>query len=250
MATMIPDMPFEVQEGSREKEMFESLRNLPDDYFVFHSLTLVTNSKGVLYESETDFVIFHPNKGIICIEAKAGHIYCDTGVWYYGNNIQMNHGGPYKQAEINKWKLAKYFEQRGLSQIWRRCKTLHAVWFPSITKSELNQLQLPPDADKSITLTFESLTNIESDINRIFGLQLPSGVETNITKMESKKVLENVLCPSFDLVPSVASDLSIRMNAFNRMLKEQINILNFLEEQPFAVINGAAGTGKTASEAI
>ena len=41
------------------------------------------------------------------------------------------------------------------------------------------------------------------------------------------------------------SELGIKRNAFNRLLKEQANILNFLEEQPYAVINGAAGTGKT-----
>ena len=245
MAIMIPDVPINVQPGSHEDEMFEALCALPNEYYVFHSFVLITNVEGMLHESETDFVIFHPQKGIICIEAKAGHVKCTDGSWYYGSGIKMSHGGPYRQADLNKWKLEKYFEQNGLRDLWDKCKVLHAVWFPSIDKTYLNSIHFPSDADKSITLTKESLTSIEAEIEKLFSIDLPSGIETKLTSFESKKILSNVLCPSFDLVPSVASELSVKRNAFNRLLKEQSNILNFLEEQPYAIISGVAGTGKT-----
>ena len=245
MATMIPEKPVDIPEGSREDEMFVSLSSLPDDYYVFHSFMLVTNTEGILRESETDFVVFHPAKGILCLEAKAGHVYCQNGTWYYGSGILMKHGGPFRQADMNKWKLQKYFEEKGMLYIWDKCKTIHAVWFPSVSRTELNSIQFPSEADKSITLTEESLGNIERDVERIFALDLPSSVVTSLSKGDVKRILENVLCPSFDLVPSMVSELGIKRNAFNRLLKEQVNILNFLEEQPYAVINGAAGTGKT-----
>ena len=92
MAVMIPAKPVDVPEGSREDEMFFALSGLPDEYYVFHSFVLITNTEGVLRESETDFVIFHPSKGIICLEAKAGHVYCDNGTWYYGSGGLMKHG--------------------------------------------------------------------------------------------------------------------------------------------------------------
>ena len=79
----------------------------------------------------------------------------------------------------------------------------------------------------------------------MFSIELPSSIETALSKADARKILENVLCPSFDLVPSMVSELGIKRSAFNRLLKEQANILNFLDEQPYAVINGAAGTGKT-----
>lgn len=245
MAIMIPEKPIDIPVGSREDEMFIALTGLPDEYYVFHSFVLISNTEGILRESETDFVIFHPRKGIICLEAKAGHVYCSQGTWFYGSGLKMRHGGPYKQADLNKWKLQKYFEEKGMLDVWDKCKTIHAVWFPAVNKSELNRIQFPSDGDKSITLTEESLENIERDIDRIFAIELPSKVETTITKAEARRVLDNVLCPSFDLVPSMISELGIKRNAFNRLLKEQVNILNFLEEQPYAVINGAAGTGKT-----
>ena len=242
---MIPAKPVDIPEGSREDEMFVALSKLPDDYYVFHSLVLITNTEGILRESETDFVVFNPTKGILCLEAKAGHVYCQNGTWYYGSGVLMRHGGPFRQADMNKWKLQKYFEEKGMIDVWNRCKTLHAVWFPSVSRTELNGIHFPSEADKSITLTEESLVNIERDIERIFALDLPSSVVTTLSKADGKRILENVLCPSFDLVPTMVSELGIKRNAFNRLLKEQANILNFLEEQPYAVINGAAGTGKT-----
>jgi len=57
--------------------------------------------------------------------------------------------------------------------------------------------------------------------------------------------LDNVLSPSFNLVPSMQIDIENRKRAFNRLLEEQANLLNYLEEQNNAVINGVAGTGKT-----
>lgn len=245
MAIMIPDIPIDVQPGSHEDEMFYALSKLPDEYYVFHSFVLITNVEGMLHESETDFVIFHPKKGLVCIEAKAGQVKCIEGKWYYGSGIEMSRGGPYRQADLNKWKLEKYFTQNGLNDLWNKCKVLHAVWFPSIDRAYLDAIHFTSDADRSITLTKESLTSIESDIERLFSIQLPTRSETALSKSEAQKILSNVLCPSFDLVPSVASQLSLKRNAFNRLLKEQANILNFLDEQPYAIINGVAGTGKT-----
>ena len=69
MAIMIPEKPIDIPSGSREDEMFASLSKLPNEYYVFHSFMIVSNTEGIQRESETDFVIFHPQKGIICLDA-------------------------------------------------------------------------------------------------------------------------------------------------------------------------------------
>ena len=245
MAIMIPEKPIEIPIDSYEDEMFVALSNLPDEYYVFHSFVIINNVKGIQYESETDFIVFNPKKGIICIEAKAGYVKCESGKWFYGSGIEMSSGGPYRKADIDKWKLQKYFEHKDLLYLWNKCKVLHAVWFPSITKEYLNKIEMTPDGDKSITLTNESLKDIKKDIDRIFDIKLPARIETNLSSSETEKILSMVLCPSFNLVPAVASELAVKRNAFNRLLKEQATLLNFLEEQPYAVISGVAGTGKT-----
>lgn len=81
MAIMIPVVPRDYDELSLEGEMFSALSLLPDDYYVIHSFKSVFVEANILHESETDFVVFNPNKGILCLEAKAGNV-----------NIQMENG--------------------------------------------------------------------------------------------------------------------------------------------------------------
>ena len=245
MAIMIPSVPLEIPEHSREDEMFDALGKLSDDYYVFHSFRLITNDGNIIHESETDFVIFHKNKGIMCIEAKAGAVKCQNDTWFYQSGIEMKHGGPFKQADLNKWKLSKYFEKVGLSDLLHKCKLTHAVWFPSISKTTINQINMPIDGDKNIVLSSEDLSNPSNAIERIFDFDFRGQLETTLTDNEANKIINSVLCPSFDLLPLKSAVLDHKRNIYGKMLKEQSNILNFLEEQPFAAISGVAGTGKT-----
>ena len=51
--------------------------------------------------------------------------------------------------------------------------------------------------------------------------------------------------PSFKIVESVASTAFESKRSYIQMTRQQASILNFLQEQPTAVIHGPAGTGKT-----
>ena len=222
--------------------MFDELNNLPDDYYVFHSFSIVTVAEEILKESEIDFVIFHPKKGVLCLEAKAGQVNYEDG---YGNGIKMLKDGPYNQASSNKWKLKDYMISHGLQYEFKNCKFMHAVWFPDIPLSKLQGKQLPSEADLNITLTADSFGKIEKDIKKIFALEIPAKVETNLSDKDVKRILERVLAPSFSLISLQEIEIERTKNIFKRMLKEQIALLNYLEEQNNAIINGLAGTGKT-----
>lgn len=247
MAQMRPDKPREIQENSMEDIMFEALKQLSDDYYVFHSLKIVTVLKGALVESETDFVIFHPGKGIISIEAKAGHVVYKNDGWYYQSGKRMKGDGPYRQASANKWKLQEYIKEKKMDDLLDSCKFLHAVWFPSIDEEELKTISFPSDADRSITLTSEALDDPEYYISRLFDLKsgTKNTIVTDLQGYQVKRLLESVLCPSFELVPSMKSSMKAERSVYSRMLREQSRILDYLEEQPNAVINGVAGSGKT-----
>ena len=242
---MIPNMPREFDPKSKEGLIFDELNNLPDDYYVFHSFSIVTVAEEILKESEIDFVIFHPKKGVLCLEAKAGQVNYEDGYWKYGNGIKMLKDGPYNQASFNKWKLKDYMISHGLQYEFKNCKFMHAVWFPDIPLSKLQGKQLPSEADLNITLTADSFGKIEKDIEKIFALEIPAKVETNLSDKDVKRILERVLAPSFSLISLQEIEIERTKNIFKRMLKEQIALLNYLEEQNNAIINGLAGTGKT-----
>ncbi len=245
MAIMIPQIPREISPHSLEDIMFHALEKLSDDYYVFHSFKIVNASDGVLHESETDFVIFNAKKGLLCIEAKAGKVYYENGTWYYGSGIPMSHDGPFNQASRNKWKLRDYINNSKFSHLLSKCKLLHAVWFPSVSDLDIRGQNMPPEADKRLLLTSSALTNPTPSIERIFDTKLTNGVETTLTDAEAKQLIHYVLCPSFNVFPTNSLDLDVKRLAFHRLLDEQICLLNYLKEQKTAVINGAAGTGKT-----
>ncbi len=246
MAVMYPSKPKECTAKSQEGAMFEALSKLSDEYYVFHSFAIVSvDSEKIVHESETDFVIFHPKKGILCLEAKAGRVKYENGEWFYGSGISMSHDGPFHQASNNKWKLKRYIENRGLGYLLERCKLMHAVWFPTITKKHFNGVYLPAEADAKLMLTKDDMDDIEGAIARIFDYELSSRVETDLTSSEVKTLLNKVLAPSFNLISISEMTMNHRRDVFKAMLREQVALLDYLEEQNTAVINGMAGTGKT-----
>ena len=83
MAIMCPDTPKEFDVYSFEDLAFNALETLPDDYYVFHSFSIVTTNDGKIEESETDFIVFNQSLGIMCIEAKAGRPEYKNNNWYY-----------------------------------------------------------------------------------------------------------------------------------------------------------------------
>lgn len=250
MAIMIPEKPREFTSASQEDVMFSALEHLPDSYYVFHSFKMVNAREGELHESESDFIIYNKDKGIICIEAKAGQgISYQNGEWLYSNGTVMSHDGPFRQAANGMYRLRDRIKSSRMKSILDRCKLLYGVWLPGISNNKLQQLVFPPDADKNLVLTTEALDDPKPFIEKIFSLSTYYNKhtisETDISESESSLLIRGILCPEFSIFPSASFDSELKKIVFHRLLKEQENILNFLEEQKVAVINGAAGTGKT-----
>lgn len=245
MATMIPELPREYDPLSLEGVMFDALAKLSSEYYVIHSFRNVYVEDNVLHEGETDFVVFHPEKGILCVEAKAGAVRYENGNWKYSSGKIMKHGGPYNQASGNKWDLLNTVQNSSLKDIANRCKFLHAVWFPSISQKDLTGIKFPREADRNITMTMEALDNPESFIEKIFDIELENHVQTDLSSSDVKRLVREVICPEFNIFPANSFENDLKKIVFHRLLNEQKCLLNYLVEQKAAVINGAAGTGKT-----
>lgn len=245
MAIMIPKRPREFKPESQEGLMFDALKQLPDEYYVFHSIAYIELKENVFKEGETDFVIFHPKKGVIALEAKSGHVRYEEGQWLYSSGDEMKHGGPFNQARNNKFAIIERIRESNLKSILGRCKFFHAVWFPSISNEQLNEINLPAEANVAMIMTKDALDNPEPYLDNIYSIEVPYVQFTNLSDNDTNRLIREVFCPEFNLFPTASLENDIRKVRFNRLLKEQKSILNFLSEQQTAVINGAAGTGKT-----
>lgn len=245
MAIMIPDVAREFDPASLEGVMFDSLKKLPSDYYVVHSFKNVYVEDNILHEGEVDFVIFNRTKGLLCLEAKAGAIKYEGGYWKYSSGCIMKHGGPYNQAAGNKWDLLNVVQNSSLKDFAGRCKFLHAVWFPSISQERLRGIKFPKEADRTITLTMEALEDPEPYISFLFDIEPENHIKTDLSEQDVRRLIREIICPEFNIFPSKSFDNDLKKIVFHRLLKEQEGLLNYLVEQKSAVINGAAGTGKT-----
>jgi len=250
MAIMIPQKPRDFDAASQEGIMFQALESLPDQYYVFHSFKIVTMENNTIQESETDFIVFNREKGIICLEAKAGSgIRYQDGEWIYSSGTVMSHGGPFRQASGSMYRLRDVIKNSRLKVLLDRCKLLYGVWFPGISDEKLRQLSFPQDAPKTLVLTLEALNDPEPYLDRIFNSTTYYNrhdiSETELTAAEADQLVRSIFCPEFGVFPTASFDAQLKKTVFHRLLREQANVLNFLEDQKIAVINGAAGTGKT-----
>ena len=246
MAIMIPEKPKDFQPESREDIMFSALERLPDDYYILHSFQInKINGDNSLFDSEADFVIFNRNKGILCIEAKATRATYRNREWYYGNGKPMHSGGPFAQARRNMYAIRDHMIEQGMENIVDNCKFLHAVWFPLVPNSYISSLTLPSEASPDLILTEEALYDPLPYLERIFTITERGKTETTVSETMASRIVNEILCPQFSIAPTVSFDTDTKHMLFHRLLKEQAAILNFLDEQHTAVINGAAGTGKT-----
>lgn len=247
MARMIPSAgPREFHSLSHEDVIYWALSSLPDDYYVVHSLRMVTAQNDTVQDCEADFVVLNQELGMLCIEAKSGRVSYRDGSWFYASDRRMKHGGPFNQASNAVYRLLDIFEEAGISSIAKRCKILHAVWFPSINRVDFLRANTPPEAQVQLTLFKDDLPNPEPTMRRIFSMEVGNQKkETRLSDKDLDLIVCRILCPSFDLIPTKRYRYDLEDLAFIRLLDSQQRVLNYIVDQQSAVINGPAGSGKT-----
>lgn len=242
MAKMIPSKPFET-ESLGEVNVFNAFKEqLPNDYTVLHSLRWVGSTRR-RSQGEADFVVFHPQKGILVIEVKGGIILLDNNRrWHQTNRktgIEREIFDPEKQASESKFKLIEVLNGKD-------CLVCHSVWFPDITIDKQRVFQhFPINYHPQMLLDLNDLKHVEASISTAFSYwETQMNRRTRLSQTESKNIID-ILAPTLNLLPSLSIDYQNRERQFVQLTKEQTKILDFLELQNVAAIAGSAGTGKT-----
>lgn len=228
-----------------EKAVYEALKELDDDYVVFYSVPWQNrNKRGEVVWGESDFTIFHPDRGILVIEVKSGKISSRDGKFYQTSmNADDEHeiNDPLAQAGKSKYKFRELIREK-LSRD-ERLLIEAIVWFPSIDFSYNRVNDLPPSYDRRIILDENALNDVEYYIKQAYDYYRADEY-TSIKEGSILKII-NTLAPEFDLVPSFSSIKKETEYSFLRLTNEQALILDYITEQRKATIQGGAGTGKT-----
>ncbi len=253
MAIMIPSemRKEDFNESPAEYQIYQQLKNLPDEFVVFHSVRWkAVNYSGYIKNGEADFTVFHPKRGLLVIEAKSGAIELKNGIWYQTNRrtLETKRMDPMKQAERSSYQFADIIESAmektsSFSAFERKYWVQPVTWFTSASKEDFKKVTLPPNYMLDIMLFEEDLHNIKGAILRVFDFY--KMYEKHNLPESDKDMIVHALSPEFSVIPSVKSIYHEQEYFFNRMTREQSYLLDYLEEQRVAAIQGGAGTGKT-----
>lgn len=241
MARTIPNHPHPDTKSQAELDLFAAFKSqLSSEYTVFHSVAWQLRSQyGDVQDGETDFLITHPNFGILVIEVKGGRIRYDGNEdqWYtYDEPIK----DPFKQGRTNKYSLLKKLQEL---RYWRdRWITVgYAAAFPDV--SVKGDLRL--DAPRQLVLDAGDLNNLDNWVKR--ALQFLTGNRPDDSPLGHTGVEELVktLSPSIDLPPLLFIEIENQEQEQERLTREQFSLLDFLGRRRRVAISGCAGSGKT-----
>lgn len=242
-----PEFPIELKAdraGGAEARVFEMLADeLDGGYTVFHRVRWLDRPEsGAPYDGECDFLIAHPERGLLVLEVKGGRVGVDAtnGQWVSVDRDGERHSirDPFHQANESKHVLKRKLLS---TRYWagRNVPIGHAVVLPDSSKRGASIA----DGSLDVTLDAEDLTRLDEAIERLFGYwRLQPDADW---RAHGVATLERLFVHrDFARVP-LGTQLKQHEPEFLRLTQEQSGTLDLLRQHRRAAISGCAGSGKT-----
>jgi hypothetical protein len=215
---------------------------LGDDYIVMHSVAWLSRNRKRNFDGEADFVIVHPNHGLLVLEVKGGAI---EGEWSAdtwtstGHNERRNEiRNPIKQAYDSMYALkAKLADDpRTTGYSW---PLFRGVAFPDTLVEGVN---FGPDFERSLVIDSSDLGTLDQAVRRMFSPQsLPQPLKPDLIQ----GVLD-LLQPVVQITQvGLLAELKQGEAVMTQLTEQQYRLLGFLRHHRQVVVNGCAGSGKT-----
>lgn len=240
MAMMYPSrFPFPDDESRwAEKQTFEAFERLPDEWTLIYSLRWAGHRKGRNGEGEADFLLLHPNFGMLVTEVKGGReILVKDGEWFslkQGNYIHIK--DPFEQAADSKFELSRWLRKElpDLPHI----PFGHFVVFPSHVQNG----DMSPSGRRILICDREDLKNISirvEEIARHFSQKPALLTAEQIARIRKK------LRPDIQISLSKQQVLVTARESLSHLTEQQVEIMESISESGEILVRGSAGTGKT-----
>lgn len=232
-----------------ECSIYEKLNaTLGADWVVFYSRPwLGLTATGEEIDGEADFVVAHPDQGILTIEVKGGGIAYDpvSDQWTSRNRdgIVFDIKDPVQQARGSKYQILR---QLNRSSHWRPhwVRARYGVVFPD---TRLGNVSLGTDKPRAI---FADRNEVVADIGSWVKARL-AAPEHDDRASEAPlgppgiRALEKLLAAPFHLSVPLGHYLDDDDKDIELLTERQYRVLELIKDNPRVLIKGAAGTGKT-----
>ena len=233
-ARMIPDRP--PAEPQSERQVYLALQNLPDGWVVIHSVPWLAPRRNSQHDGEADFVLLHPDVGLIVLEAKGGGISMSGKRWYSVDRNGDRHrvDDPIAQARDSKHALLDYLRDRDAFAGFLPMG--HGVAFPDMAEVP----NLGPEAPPEILLSHTDLADPAAAV---------AGIVDEFDLHPERRIdldpIVEALAPTVEVRHVLADDLAAVRARLLTLTEEQVGVLQGLRRNRRALIFGGAGTGKT-----
>ena len=245
MALMYPRTLLAADVKSKAEEyVFEQLRDqLDDEWECFHSASwMIKDPEKGAEDGEADFVVAHPDKGIICLEVKGGGIECRHGEWF-----RIEKGGlermkdPFAQALDHRYNLSRLIEK---VDGWRRHDLflVQAVVLPDIT---VHKLVLAPDAPAEIIIDSKGVLELEESLERVLRFHRGAKEKRKPPGEAGMAMLRDLLAKDVRIEATLGSRIGQDEHEIITLTQDQAKPLTSLAKAPRLAIRGCAGSGKT-----
>lgn len=249
--------PSERKKKGRQAELlvYDRLSKFGSKWTILYHKSIKRETNYGISDREADFIIAHPDLGVLVLEVKGGGIACEAGDWYtipleelrkppekrWRGRLKRN---PYDQATDTakqfERKLDSILKARRLSP--RTFRINVAVCFPDV--------EIPADfflgmeAPRSITIDRSGLDDIQQRLYDVF--QIYQKGDAKNPGESGIKVLIDFLAPTWEINTSIAYQFEDAEKHRKELTDEQFNWLNFyFEDNPRSLVSGCAGSGKT-----
>jgi Nuclease-related domain len=241
---MIPDSPVDT-DSNAERRLFDRLRDeTPNEIVAFHSVAWqLPGEKGRPEQGESDFVLAHPDFGVLTLEVKGGTIRYDAqaGRWYStGKKGENEIKDPGRQARNASHLLIKTLARtaRGGGEA---IGFGHAVAFP---ECRVPRKSLRPDLPRELVLDRADVDRLPDNVDRLFRHWFDPAQKKPLGA-EGIERLKRVLANSFELQAPLAYEYEDERRQLMTLTQQQYRTLDLLARQTRVAIAGYAGSGKT-----
>jgi hypothetical protein len=241
-------MPLKGTRSNAERKVFFALKErLPEPFIALHSVSMLTRGvRGTdrLHDGEIDFLIGHPDLGLLVLEVKGGGIRCchDEQRWTsVSTDGEYEIKNPYEQVRRSMYSL---IDELKISKLTPRHEfpVGYAVWFPDI---EIGKTSLGLSTSyRQITLDATSLHAPEAELRRIFSdcLVRPTA---RVPGLAALRELTRHFVPEWSIPARMRTSLNDEEHALTEATRSQHKVLSMLGRRRRALICGSAGSGKT-----
>jgi len=241
MARMVP-FPMLPTDSAAERRLYEGfLEQLADEYVVYHSVDWAIAGPRGPDEGEADFVIAHPELGVLALEAKGGRLDYDPASRRWTTSGRSGTHAldedPFEQAKGAMHSLVRILEGQPGWERWRPSYGF-GVAFPDGTYDR----PAHPGAPVEVAIDRGDLSRLADRVPEVMGYWSREGRRFGGEGMDA-------LAQALGFRVEIRVPLRLRFDEEDRKIVEltsdQAWVLAFVAHRRRAAVTGPAGSGKT-----